>query len=141
METALLDIAAHNLQNRTIALIENGSWAPTAGKLMRGILSKLKNVNILNETLTIKSSLKDDQLTALAEIADALVASMPKPRPIVNEGKQNPAALFKFQYGCSRSPPAKGTRTTPASSTPPSRWPISPSAFPSRSSRPTTPAA
>lgn len=36
METALLDIAAHNLQNRTIALIENGSWAPTAGKLMRG---------------------------------------------------------------------------------------------------------
>ena len=99
METALLDIAAHNLQNRTIALIENGSWAPTAGKLMRGILSKLKNVDILNETLTIKSSLKDDQLTALAEIADALVASMPKPRPIVNEGKQNPAALFKFQYG------------------------------------------
>ena len=99
METALLDIAAHNLQNRTIALIENGSWAPTAGKLMRGILSKLKNVNILNETLTIKSSLKDDQLGALAEIADALVASMPKPRPIVNEGKQNPAALFKFQYG------------------------------------------
>ena len=99
METALLDIAAHNLQNRTIVLIENGSWAPTAGKLMRGILSKLKNVNILNETLTIKSSLKDDQLGALAEIADALVASMPKPAPIVNEGKQNPAALFKFQYG------------------------------------------
>ena len=99
METALLDIAAHNLQNRTIALIENGSWAPTAGKLMRGILSKLKDVTILNETLTIKSSLKDDQLAALAENADALVASMPKPRPIVNEGKQNPAALFKFQYG------------------------------------------
>ena len=46
METALLDIAAHNLQNRTIALIENGSWAPTAGKLMRGILSKLKNVDV-----------------------------------------------------------------------------------------------
>ena len=91
METALLDIAAHNLQNRTIALIENGSWAPTAGKLMRGILSKLKDVTILNETLTIKSSLKDDQLAALAQIADALVASMPKPRPIVNEGKQNPA--------------------------------------------------
>ena len=64
---------------------------------MRGILSKLKNVTILNETLTIKSSLKDDQLGALAEIADALVASMPKPAPIVNEGKQNPAALFKFQ--------------------------------------------
>ena len=99
METALLDIAAHNLQNRTIALIENGSWAPTAGNLMRGILSKLKDVTILNETLTIKSSLKDEQLGALAEIADALVASMPKPRPIVNEGKQNPAALFKFQYG------------------------------------------
>ena len=99
MENLVHDIVHHNLQNRTIALMENGSWAPTAGKLMRGILSKLKDVTILNETLTIKSSLKDDQLAALAEIADALVASMPKPRPIVNEGKQNPAALFKFQYG------------------------------------------
>ena len=99
MENLVHDIVHHNLQNRTIALMENGSWAPTAGKLMRGILSKLKDVTILNEMLTIKSSLKDDQLAALAEIADALVASMPKPRPIVNEGKQNPAALFKFQYG------------------------------------------
>ena len=99
MKEFIHHLTERNYQNRTVALIENGSWAPTAGKLMRGILSKLKNVDILNETLTIKSSLKDDQLTALAEIADALVASMPKPRPIVNEGKQNPAALFKFQYG------------------------------------------
>lgn len=61
METALLDIAAHNLQNRTVALIENGSWAATAGKLMAELLGKLKNITVLDNKLTIKSSLKEGQ--------------------------------------------------------------------------------
>ena len=99
METALLDIAAHNVLNRTVAVIENGSWAPTSGQLMRNILSRLKGVTILNESLTLKSSLKENQLGALEQIADAIYESMPKPRPIVNDGPQNPAALFKFSYG------------------------------------------
>ena len=101
METALLDIAAHNLQNRTIALIENGSWAPTAGKLMRGILSKLKNVNILNETLTIKSSLKEAQLSQMDALAQAIYDSMDHPAPAVHEEakpvEQN--AMFSLSYG------------------------------------------
>ena len=50
METVLLDLKAHNLQNRTVAVIENGSWAATAGELMRKILSSMKNITILEET-------------------------------------------------------------------------------------------
>lgn len=76
METALLDIKAHNLQNRTVAIIENGSWAPTAGGLMRNIISSMKNMNILDTTLTIKSSLKENQLEQLDAIAKAITDSM-----------------------------------------------------------------
>ena len=47
MENALHDIVAHNLQNRTIAIVENGSWAPTSGGLMRELLGRLKNTTIL----------------------------------------------------------------------------------------------
>ncbi len=44
MESLLHDIAAHNLQNRTVAFIENGSWAPASGRLMRGLIEPLKNM-------------------------------------------------------------------------------------------------
>ncbi len=100
METALLDIAAHNLQNRTVALIENGSWAATSGKLMREILAKLKNITVLENTVSLKSSLKEEQLPALDALADAIIASMkkeeePAPAPEKLDGK----AMFKLSYG------------------------------------------
>ena len=59
MENALNDIVAHNLQNRTFALIENGTWAPTACELMRAQLSKLKNTTILDTPVRVMSSVKD----------------------------------------------------------------------------------
>lgn len=101
METALLDLAAHNLQNRTVAILENGSWAATSGKLMTEILSKLKNITFLGDKLTIRSSLKEDQLAALDALADALAQSLgvreaaaaPAPAQVEN------AALFKLSYG------------------------------------------
>lgn len=68
MEHFLRELLAHRLQNRTVALIENGSWAPTAGKLMREILSGLKGMTFVGETLSIRSSLKEKEgLYALAE--------------------------------------------------------------------------
>lgn len=100
METALLDIAAHNLQNRTVALIENGSWAATAGKLMAELLGKLKNITVLDNKLTIKSSLKEDQLAALDGLADAIAASLKKeaePAPTPAQVESN--AMFKLSYG------------------------------------------
>ena len=78
METALLDIKAHALQNRTIAFAENGSWAATSGKQMRELLEGLKNITVLENTLSIKSSLKEDQLETIANMADEIVASLNK---------------------------------------------------------------
>lgn len=92
METVLLDIKAHNLQNRTVAIIENGSWAPASGGLMKGIISSMKNMTILDSGLTIKSSLKENQLEQLDAIAKAIVGSMGKP-PV----DTNP--MFKINYG------------------------------------------
>ncbi len=74
MENLLHDIAAHNLQNRRVAVIENGSWAPQSGKLMREILGGLKNVEILDSQLTLKSALAEGQLEQLDALADAIAA-------------------------------------------------------------------
>lgn len=74
METLLHDLVAHNVQNRTIALIENGSWAPTSGRLMRQLLSNLKNVRILETGVTVKSALKESQLAQMDALAAAIAA-------------------------------------------------------------------
>ena len=76
MENLLHDIAAHNLQNRKIALIENGSWAPTSGKAMREILGGLKNIEILDSQITLKSALTEGQLAQLDALADMLAADL-----------------------------------------------------------------
>ena len=110
MEALLYDLVAHNIQNRTVALIENGSWAPTSGSLMRGLLSKCKNMTILDETLTVKSSLKKEQLSDVDALADALASSIPdsaKPQAATAEKKEeistvaevDPTAMFKLSYG------------------------------------------
>ncbi len=75
MENLLHDIAAHNLQNRAVALIENGSWAPASGRLMRALLEPLKGTRFIGETLTIKSSLRPEQEADLDGLADAIADS------------------------------------------------------------------
>ena len=101
MENLVHDIVNHNLQNRTIALVENGSWAPTAGGLMRAEFSKLKNCTILDETVTINSSLKEAQLESMDALAEAIVDSMPKHEAPVHTAdapvEQN--AMFSLSYG------------------------------------------
>lgn len=112
METVISDLTAHNIQNRTIAIIENGSWAPTSGALIRERLQACKNVNILEKTISLRSSLKPGQLGELEAMADAIAATLPAPPPVVIEqGRretQDPAALpdtvdmttlFKLTYG------------------------------------------
>lgn len=76
METFLLDLKAHNLQNRTVALIENGSWGPQAAKHMGEIISGMKNIRTLEQTITVKSAVKEAQRQALEDLADALVADL-----------------------------------------------------------------
>ena len=76
MENLLHDIVAHNLQNRKIAIIENGSWAPVAGKLMTDLVSQLKNVDIIENKVTVKSTLKENQIADLENLAKTIVETM-----------------------------------------------------------------
>ena len=70
MGTLLHELAAHNLQKRKVAVLENGTWAPTAGRQMREILSGMKDMEIWEETVTVKSALKEDQLAQIDQIVN-----------------------------------------------------------------------
>ena len=76
MEHFLSDLKAHGLQNRTVALIENGSWGILSGKIMGEALAGMKNMNVLEGTVSIKSSLKDGQEASLEALAKAVWESM-----------------------------------------------------------------
>ena len=105
MENLLHDIANHNLQGRKIAIMENGSWAPTSGKLMREMLSGLKNTEFIGDNITIRSALAENQLGELDALADAIAADL-RPAAAPAQESEAPAALdvdndvFKrFSYG------------------------------------------
>ncbi len=76
MKNFLLDLEAHNLQNRCFAVIENGSWSPASGKLMKEIIERLKGSSIVGETVTIMSSPDQGDSEALTALADAVAASV-----------------------------------------------------------------
>lgn len=104
MEELLNDIAAHNLQNRTVAFVENGSWAPTSEKLMREIISKCSNMTLLDETLTLKSALAPGQEEQIDALVNAVSSTIPRfEGPVADtSGKESEIdlnALNKFSYG------------------------------------------
>ncbi|MBQ6654869.1 MAG: flavin reductase [Erysipelotrichaceae bacterium] len=107
MEALIHDIVNHSLRNRRIALLENGSWGPTSGRLMHELLEKLPGVSFINEPLTIKSAVKPetlDQLEALAEtIAEEIRPSRKAesaPAPVINNTLEVAnEAFFNFTYG------------------------------------------
>ena len=76
MLNLLHDMKALNLQNRTVALMENGSWAPSCARQMRALLEEMKSMEILEPVVTLKSALKDDSLAQLDALRDALIASL-----------------------------------------------------------------
>ena len=101
MENALHDIVAHNLQKRTVALVENGTWAPTAGSLMRKLLATLKDVKILDNTLTLNSALKPSQMEQVDALVDAIAADLigcPDGK-CEDAAKIDQNAMFKLSYG------------------------------------------
>ena len=72
MRTFIETLSEHGYQNRRIALIENGSWALTAAKVMRGLLESCKNVTIVENVVHIKSALNEASLSELEALADEL---------------------------------------------------------------------
>lgn len=73
MDTFLHHLASKNFQNRTVGIIENGSWAPMAGRKMCEMLQNLKNINILQPIVTVESTVKDSSLEHLTALADQLL--------------------------------------------------------------------
>ena len=98
MENFINAYCAHLIKNRTVAFIENGTWMPTSGKLMCEKVSAIPNTTVLENTVTIKSALKENQLENLEKLADTIVESMPKPKT-ADESKMNPSALYNIEYG------------------------------------------
>ena len=98
MDELLRDLAAHNLGNRTVALIENGSWAPQSGKLMREILAPLPDMHILDAKLTLRSALDESQEAQLAALVDAVAASF---APETASSDAESAEAAGVRYVCS----------------------------------------
>ncbi len=110
MENLLHDLAAHNLQKRKVAIIENGSWAPTSGKVMRELIAPMKNIEFLGENITLKSALAEGQENALTALADVIAEEI-NPKPVLTESIPAAApaaeaildvdsgAFHKFTYG------------------------------------------
>jgi flavin reductase (DIM6/NTAB) family NADH-FMN oxidoreductase RutF/flavodoxin len=104
MEALINDLAAHNIQNRRVAIIENGSWAPTSGGLIREILGKCEKINILENNVSILSGLKAAQLSDIESMAEAIGADFPAPAGAAQNNQTapntvDPAAMFKLSYG------------------------------------------
>ena len=76
MANLLHDMKALMLQNRTVGLVENGSWAPVSGKLMRAELEGLKGFQVLEPVVSLKSALKEGSLEQLDGLKDAILASL-----------------------------------------------------------------
>lgn len=82
METVLLDLKAHNLQKRTVAFMQNGTWAATSARQMNELISGMKEMTVLEPAITIKSALNDSQSEEIDAMVDAILDSM--------DGSQNP---------------------------------------------------
>jgi len=104
MEALINDLAAHNIQNRRVAVIENGSWAPTSGSLIREILGKCEKINILENNVSILSGLKAAQLSDIESMVQAIGADFPAPAAVAQNNQTapntvDPNAMFKLSYG------------------------------------------
>ena len=73
MRDFIVHLTERNYQNRKIGLIENGSWAPMSGKVMKGLLEKSKNITFVEPVVTLKSALNDASRAQISALADALL--------------------------------------------------------------------
>ena len=91
-------LTERNFQNRTVAFIENGSWAPVAAKVMRSMLEKSKKLNYAQTTVTVRSGLNESSKEQIKELAQELCLEY----TVANqngEGQNDVGALFNIGYG------------------------------------------
>lgn len=73
MEHFLLHLKCKNYQNRKVGIIQNGSWAPASGKLMKNMFEQMKDISICDNIVTIKSAMKNENLTEMEKLAEELL--------------------------------------------------------------------
>ena len=98
MREFLSDLTERNFQNRTVALIENGSWAPMAAKIMRARLEKSKKIDFAEPVVTINSAVKDDAVAQLNKLSHELCRDYIA-RSSDTADKNDLTALFNIGYG------------------------------------------
>lgn len=91
-------LVEHNFQNRTVGLIENGSWAPLAAKVMREMMTKCKKINWLDTTVKILSAMNQDNQDQLEAMADELCKEYIAQNDTL-ANKNDLTALFRIGYG------------------------------------------
>ncbi len=101
MENLLHDIVNHNLRNRTVAFVENGSWAPAAGGQMRQLMAQIPGTKFIDQSVTVRSALKERQMDEVDALVDAIAATIPGAKPAVPSKqavmsmlRDDPAALL-----------------------------------------------
>ncbi|XCP87157.1 flavin reductase [Roseburia hominis] len=98
MHTFITHLTERNFQNRTVAFIQNGSWAPLATRVMKKLLESSKNLTYAETEVTIKSALKEDSKEAIEKLAEELcrdyIAQSPE-----KANKNDMTALFRIGYG------------------------------------------
>lgn len=73
MADFLHHLKSKNFQRRKVALLENGSWAPTAGRVMRSMLEEMKAIEIVEPMVTIRSRMKESDLPAMQQLVEELL--------------------------------------------------------------------
>ena len=73
MKQFLDHLKERSYQNRTVGIIENGSWAPSAGKCMKGMLEEMKNINMIEPIITLKSTMSEENVSQMEEMADKIL--------------------------------------------------------------------
>ena len=73
MEQFLNHLIGKNFQNRKVAIVENGTWAPSSGRCMKEAIEKMKDITIIGQTVTIKSKLNNESRAALENLADSII--------------------------------------------------------------------
>ena len=84
METVLSELKSHGLKNRKIAIVENGSWAPMAGGLISKFFEEMKDMEIIKPMITVKSSLKPEQLETVDNLVDNILSTIAIKQDIAN---------------------------------------------------------
>ena len=98
MKEFIHHLTERNFQNRTVAFVENGSWAPLAAKVMKGMLENSKNLTFADTVVTIQSALNEDSTNALKSLADELCKDY-LARQDATANKNDLNALFNIGYG------------------------------------------